>query len=100
LGGALNGNIGVMRTMVSEIVQEKKYQSRAFLLFPMCFNVGVIIGPILGGFLADLGGSYPKTFGNVEFLKRYPYAAPNVLSAVFLFTAGLGVFFGLAEVGY
>lgn len=24
LGGALNGNIGVMRTMVSEIVQEKK----------------------------------------------------------------------------
>lgn len=25
LGGALNGNIGVMRTMVSEIVKEKKY---------------------------------------------------------------------------
>ena len=24
MGGALNGNIGVMRTMVSEIVQEKK----------------------------------------------------------------------------
>jgi hypothetical protein len=25
LGGALNGNIGVMRTLVSEIIQEKKY---------------------------------------------------------------------------
>jgi hypothetical protein len=25
LGGALNGNVGVMRTMVSEIVQEKKF---------------------------------------------------------------------------
>lgn len=25
LGGALNGNVGVMRTMVSEIVKEKKY---------------------------------------------------------------------------
>ena len=24
MGGALNGNVGVMRTMVSEIVQEKK----------------------------------------------------------------------------
>jgi hypothetical protein len=24
LGGALNGNLGVMRTMISEIVQEKK----------------------------------------------------------------------------
>lgn len=25
MGGALNGNIGVLRTMVSEIVQEKKW---------------------------------------------------------------------------
>jgi MFS family permease len=48
LGGVLNGNIGVMRTMISEIIKEKKYQSRAFLILPMTFNVGVIIGPILG----------------------------------------------------
>lgn len=48
LAGALNGNIGVMRTMLSEIVQEKRFQSRAFLLLPMCFNIGVVIGPILG----------------------------------------------------
>jgi hypothetical protein len=48
MGGVLNGNIGVMRTMISEIIKEKKYQSRAFLLLPMTFNIGVIIGPILG----------------------------------------------------
>lgn len=48
LAGALNGNIGVMRTMLSEIIQDKRYQSRAFLLLPMCFNIGVVIGPILG----------------------------------------------------
>lgn len=63
LGGALNGNVGVMRTMISEIIREKKYvnseslfvvvagvdsglcryQSRAFLLLPMTFNIGVIV---------------------------------------------------------
>lgn len=48
MGGALNGNIGVMRTMISEIIKEKKFQSRAFLLLPVTFNIGVIIGPILG----------------------------------------------------
>lgn len=48
LGGALNGNIGVQRTMISEIIKEKKYQSRAFIILPMTFNIGVIIGPILG----------------------------------------------------
>lgn len=25
MGGALNGNVGVMRTMVSEIIQDKKF---------------------------------------------------------------------------
>lgn len=48
LGGVLNGNIGVMRTMISEIIKEKKYQSKAFLILPMTFNIGVMIGPILG----------------------------------------------------
>lgn len=64
----------------------------------MCFNIGVIIGPIFGGLLADPAGSYPSLFGRVAWMKKYPYAPPNLLSAFFLFTAALGVFFGLAEV--
>jgi MFS family permease len=64
----------------------------------MCFNVGVIIGPILGGLLADPAGTYPRLFGHFKFLKRFPYAPPNILSALFLAAATLGVFFGLAEV--
>ena len=46
LGGALNGNVGVMRTMVSEIIKEKRFQSRAFLLLPMCFNIGMFGGTL------------------------------------------------------
>lgn len=44
LGGVLNGNVGVMRTMISEITKEKRFQSRAFLLLPMCFNIGMFRG--------------------------------------------------------
>ncbi|KAI9834397.1 MAG: hypothetical protein M1819_003008 [Sarea resinae] len=106
LGGALNGNVGVMRTMIAEIIKEKRFQSRAFLLLPMCFNIGVIIGPVLGGLLADPVGSYPKIFGagsvyggkdGVWWMKKWPYALPNLLSACFLFTAAVGVFLGLEE---
>ena len=106
-GGALNGNVGVMRTMISEIIKEKRFQSRAFLLLPMCFNIGVIIGPILGGLLSDPVGSYPKVFGvdsvfggkeGVWWLKHWPYALPNLMSAFFLLIAAMGVIFGLEEV--
>ncbi|PGH12472.1 hypothetical protein AJ79_04216 [Helicocarpus griseus UAMH5409] len=106
LGGALNSNVGVMRTMIAELIEEKKYQSRAFLLLPMCFNIGVIIGPILGGVLADPMGSYPGIFGpgsliggkgGVWWMRTWPYALPNLISALFIFISTVAVFFGLEE---
>lgn len=66
----------------------------------MCFNIGVIIGPILGGLLADPAGSYPDMFGDIGWLHKFPYAPPNILSASFLLTAATGVFLGLEEVDY
>ncbi|KAF4785131.1 major facilitator superfamily transporter [Colletotrichum scovillei] len=97
LGGATNGNVGVLRTMISEIVREKKFQARAFILLPMTFNIGVIIGPILGGILSDPAGSYPSLFGDVAFFRKYPYATPNLLSAIFLSCAALSVWLCLEE---
>ncbi|KAK9421432.1 putative Major facilitator superfamily domain-containing protein [Seiridium unicorne] len=93
LGGATNGNVGVLRTMISEIVREKK----AFLLLPMTFNIGIIIGPVLGGILSDPAGSYPDLFGTVSFFQNFPYALPNLVSAVFLFCALTGVWLFLEE---
>jgi len=78
--------------------ERDRFQSRAFLLMPMTFNVGVIIGPILGGFLSDLGGTYPSLFGHIAFFERFPYAAPNILSAFFLLCAILAVWLCLEEV--
>ncbi|KAI5462413.1 major facilitator superfamily domain-containing protein [Mariannaea sp. PMI_226] len=97
LGGMTNGNVGVMRTMISEIIREKKFQSRAFLLLPMTFNVGVIIGPILGGILSDPAGSYPDLFGKVKFFLQFPYALPNIISSIFLACAATIVWLGLEE---
>jgi len=73
----------------------------------MCFNIGVIVGPIIGGVLADPVGSYPSLFGagtffggkdGVWWMRQWPYALPNLMSAIFLFFAVCGVFFGLEEV--
>ncbi|KAJ5960202.1 uncharacterized protein N7479_007352 [Penicillium vulpinum] len=106
LGGVLNSNVGVMRTLIAEIIAEKKYQSRAFLLLPMCFNIGVIIGPILGGSLADPVSSFPQLFGpgstfggkeGVWWMQHWPYALPNLLSAIFIFGSFFAVFLGLDE---
>lgn len=72
----------------------------------MCFNIGVIIGPILGGWLADPVTSLPGLFGpdstlggehGVAWMTDYPYALPNLVNAIILIGAASGVFLGLDE---
>ena len=107
LGGALNGNVGVMRTMISEIIREKKFQPKAFLVMPITFNVGVLVGPLLGGWLQDPVNTFPEVFGpgstfggqdGVAWMRAFPYALPNIVSCGFLFCSVCLVLLGLEEV--
>jgi MFS family permease len=47
--GLLNGNVGVIRTMVAEMVVERSHQARAFSVMPFVWSAGSILGPVLGG---------------------------------------------------
>jgi hypothetical protein len=80
-----------------EGLTESRYQSRAFLLLPMCANIGVIIGPMMGGLTSDPAGNYPSLFGGIAWLEKFPYSPPNIISAVFLASAACAIFFGLEE---
>lgn len=92
--------------MIAETVKERRFQSRAFLILPLSFNIASLLGPIVGGFLSDPVEAYPRLFGahsifggqdGVEWMKATPYAFPNLLSALLLFGAALAVFFHLEE---
>ena len=72
----------------------------------MCFNVGVIIGPILGGSLADPISSFPSVFGpgstiggkqGVGWMINFPYALPNLVSGTFILLSAFGVVLFLDE---
>ncbi len=73
----------------------------------MTFNIAVILGPTLGGLLADPVNTYPSLFGSksvfggedgVWWMKHWPYALPNLISACFLISAWLLIVLGLDEV--
>lgn len=101
--GCVNGLVGIIRTMISEITVERKYQSRAFLILPMSFNVAGILGPILGGWLADPAVALPQWFGPgapfySTIIEQYPFALPSIMNAAALFAVFLAVLFGLEEV--
>ncbi|KAF2099108.1 MFS general substrate transporter, partial [Rhizodiscina lignyota] len=86
--GASNGNVGILRTTVAEMVPQRSLQPKAFATLPLVWQVGSIVGPILGGALADPAQKLPHIFGKSKFLKTFPYALPNLVSGV-VFTIGL-----------
>ncbi|GAA5972337.1 hypothetical protein JCM8115_001258 [Rhodotorula mucilaginosa] len=92
-GGALNGNVAVIKSMLGEITDESN-QARAFSFLPLAWSLGSVIGPLLGGYLSHPAEQFPSLFGRSAFLNANPYALPCLIGALFpFFGALLGIFF-------
>ncbi|MCJ1407629.1 hypothetical protein MMC19_001700 [Ptychographa xylographoides] len=76
LSGVFAGSILTIRAMISEN-STPKTQARAFSFFAFTGNLGILLGPLIGGALADPAGQYPRVFGEVQFFKDFPYALPT-----------------------
>lgn len=71
---------------------------------------GIADGDVyLGGLLAEPVTSWPGVFGvgswfggevGVQWMKKYPYALPNLISACFLMTSAIIVVLALEEVSH
>ncbi|KAH9902823.1 MFS general substrate transporter [Cubamyces lactineus] len=88
LNGALNGNIGVMKSMLAEITDPSNI-AQAYAFMPIAWSTGATLGPIIGGSLSRPAERFPNVFGHSEFFKLYPYflacAIPATFSAIACF---------------
>ncbi|THV02476.1 MFS general substrate transporter [Dendrothele bispora CBS 962.96] len=77
LAGLLNGNIGVLKSMMGELADETNI-AQIMALVPITWSTG---GPMLGGWLSNPHERFPTIFGQSEFLKEHPYALPCFVAA-------------------
>ncbi|GAW21220.1 hypothetical protein ANO14919_107380 [Xylariales sp. No.14919] len=82
LQGACNGNVGIIRTMVAEMVQEKELQPKAFSIMPLVWSIGSVFGPAFGGLFAKPAQQFPGLFGDSVYFNRFPFALPNLLGGI------------------
>jgi len=109
LAGLANGNVGIMRTMTAEVVRERRFQTKAFLLLPLLFNAGMVFSLAFGGVLAEPVVSLPWLFGpggllnwsgdekGVGWARAYPYALPALMNASMLAVALILAVFWMRE---
>ncbi|RMD44076.1 hypothetical protein DV735_g1066, partial [Chaetothyriales sp. CBS 134920] len=91
--GVFGGTIVTIRTMISENSTPKN-QAKAFSYFAFTGNLGIFLGPLIGGALADPVKQYPSLFGNSAFFAKYPYSLPTMVTgAIGLSTALVTILF-------
>ncbi|KAM0259838.1 hypothetical protein ACHAQJ_003082 [Trichoderma viride] len=72
IAGVFSGSGLVIRTMLSDHTTSET-QAVAFSWFAFANNVGIFLGPIIGGTLADPTEQFPGLFGGIPLLEQYPY---------------------------
>ncbi|SPJ74544.1 related to E.coli tetracycline resistance protein TCR1 [Fusarium torulosum] len=97
VGGALNGNVSVMQTMVAEMVKLPEHEPKAYAVQPFVWTLGGIIGSAMGGFLAQPAVFYPSVFSEDGLFGRYPYLLPNLVSVAVVVIAVVQGLFLLEE---
>ncbi|CAH6723854.1 uncharacterized membrane protein [[Candida] jaroonii] len=96
LMGAVNSNVAILRTMIGSVVKDRNHQAIAFLIIPLLYNVGSVIGPMIGGSpLLVPSGSLPEDPSSYqEFIHQHPFAMPNIVVAIFiLLSTTIGILF-------
>lgn len=105
LMGFLNGNTGVLRTLIGENCKEKKHQGLLLSTMPFLYQIGSILGPIIGGLLTNASDSTSMNYqvrdsvyykitapvlrktavtakGLENLVEKYPYALSNLVIAL------------------
>ncbi|KAM5544548.1 hypothetical protein V8D89_001446 [Ganoderma adspersum] len=93
--GALNGNIGVSKSMMAEITDSTN-RARGFAYLPMIWSLGSTIGPVIGGVFSRPADHW-RAFQHEAFWSTYPYFLPCIITACISTSAFVFALIGLKE---
>ncbi|KAK9067477.1 hypothetical protein SSX86_014807 [Deinandra increscens subsp. villosa] len=80
--GFLNGLLGVIRAYACELFREE-HQALGLSSISTAWGIGLIIGPALGGYLAQPAEKFPSIVSSDSLLGRFPYLLPCLCISIF-----------------
>eukprot|EP00258_Populus_trichocarpa_P047779 XP_024463798.1 probable peptide/nitrate transporter At3g43790 isoform X2 [Populus trichocarpa] len=80
--GCFNSLLGTIRAYASEVCREE-YRSVALSVVSTSRGIGMIIGPAIGGFLAQPAENFPNLFSESSIFGRFPYFLPCLVISVY-----------------
>nr|XP_004516549.1 protein ZINC INDUCED FACILITATOR-LIKE 1-like [Cicer arietinum] len=87
--GCLNGAIGPVKAYATELFREE-HQALGLSTVSAAWGTGLIIGPALGGYLAQPVEKYPNIFPKDSFWDKFPYFLPCFIISGLAFLVVIG----------
>ncbi|PFX20652.1 putative peptide/nitrate transporter [Stylophora pistillata] len=94
--GLSAGIVGTCKTIASE-ASDNTNQALAMSVLLTSWNVGLIIGPAIGGYLAEPSLKYPTVFTQDSLFDRFPFFLPCLLNCAALLISIVLAYFYLPE---
>ncbi|XP_074310751.1 protein ZINC INDUCED FACILITATOR-LIKE 1-like [Silene latifolia] len=89
--GSFNGLLGPVKAYISEICREE-HQATGMSVITTAWGIGLVIGPALGGLLAQPAEKYPGIFSEDSLFGRFPYFLPCLITSIFAALVTVGAF--------
>ncbi|KAJ7352327.1 major facilitator superfamily domain-containing protein [Mycena albidolilacea] len=83
LCGLLNGNIGVMKSVMGDLT-DRSNRAEGFAYLPIVWSIGASVGPLIGGNLARPYDRFPGIFSG-RFWQEFPYFLPCLVTGSFVY---------------
>jgi hypothetical protein len=96
LCGFLSGNIGVIKSFLTEITDDTN-RGKGFSFMQLGWSLGTICGPLAGGLLCYPASKYPKFFSESGVFGEFPFLLPCLLCAIVNIFTALYCFFFMSE---
>ncbi|WZZ79310.1 hypothetical protein YC2023_099882 [Brassica napus] len=80
--GCVNCLLGVIRAYASEVVSEE-YHALSLSVVSTSRGIGLIIGPAIGGYLAQPAKKYPNLFSQDSVFGSFPYFLPSLVISAY-----------------
>ncbi|KAG2581247.1 hypothetical protein PVAP13_6KG021000 [Panicum virgatum] len=89
--GLLSGILGPIKAYATEACR-KEYSHLGLSIVSSSRGVGLIVGPAIGGYLAQPADKYPGIFSKKSIFGRFPYFLPSLSVSILAFIALISCF--------
>ncbi|KAI7728184.1 hypothetical protein M8C21_006356 [Ambrosia artemisiifolia] len=80
--GFLNGILGTIKAYACELLRDE-HQALALSSIGTAWGIGLVIGPAVGGFLAQPAEKFPSLVSSDSLFGRFPYLLPCLCISIF-----------------